>query len=271
MSHRLRILSLLLILLTGLSACSKVLITGRRQMKLLPKTTLNGMAYTQYKEFLSTHTLSNNVSDRDMVTRVGQRIQKAAEAYYKATGKSKLLEGYNWEFNLVQENTVNAWCMPGGKVVVYSGLLPVTQNEDALAVVMGHEIGHALANHGNERMSQMLAAQTGGLALSVALANKPSETQNIFLGAYGVTSQVAVLLPYSRMHESEADEIGLVLMAIAGYNPDEAIPFWERMDKAGGDRPPAFLSTHPAPKNRAEKLKELLPKARAYANKYGSQ
>jgi predicted Zn-dependent protease len=257
------------LILTGIAiSCSKVPITGRHQMKLLPKSTLNSMALTQYKEFLRTHTLSSNVADREMVTRVGQRIQKATEVYFKAIGKSKLLEGYKWEFNLVQDPVVNAWCMPGGKVVVYTGLLPVTQNEDALAVVMGHEIAHAIANHGNERMSQMLAAQTGGLALSVALSNKPAETQNIFLGAYGVTSQVAILLPYSRIHETEADEIGLVLMAIAGYNPEEAIPFWGRMDKSGGDRPPEFLSTHPAPKNRADNLKLWIPKAKAYANKY---
>jgi predicted Zn-dependent protease len=170
----------------------------------------------------------------------------------------------------VEENTVNAWCMPGGKVVVYTGLLPVALNDDGLAVVMGHEIAHAIANHGNERMSQGLAAQAGGVALSVALSNKSPETQNLFLKAYGVGANVGAMLPFSRLHESEADEMGLILMAMAGYNPDEAIKFWERMDKATqGQAPPEFLSTHPAHSTRIQNLKKAIPKARAYATKYG--
>ena len=267
MIKRLSIILFLLALL--LPSCTKVPVTNRRQMKLLPGSTLNSMALTEYRNFLSSHTLSSNASQKEMVTRVGTNVKKAAEKLFNATGKSKLLAGYSWEFNLVEENTVNAWCMPGGKVVVYSGLLPVTQNEDALAVVMGHEIAHALANHGNERMSQGLLTEMGGIALSVALSSRPEQTRDLFLSAYGVSAALGVLLPYSRLHESEADEIGLILMAIAGYNPEEAVPFWQRMEKSGGARPPEFLSTHPNPQNRAEKLKELIPKAKEFARKYG--
>lgn len=268
-----RLISFLLIAaISALTGCSKVPITNRRQMKLLPKTTLNSMAVTEYRTFLISHPPVMSGPDRDMVVRVGTRIQKAVESFLKQTKREKLLTGYKWEFNLVNEATVNAWCMPGGKVVVYSGLLPVTTNEDGLAVVMGHEIAHAIANHGNERMSQGLLVQTGGMALSVALSQKPEATRNIFLGAYGVGAQVGALLPYSRLHESEADEMGLIFAAMAGYDPEEAPRFWERMEKAsGGGAPPELLSTHPSNATRIAKLKEVVPRAKAYAVKYGTQ
>ncbi len=261
----------LLVLAAIAAACAKVPITGRRQMKMLPKSTLNSMALTEYRSFLAQNPPVTGGADKDMVLRVGQRIQKATENYFAAIGKSKYLEGYKWEFNLVNENTVNAWCMPGGKVVVYSGLLPVTANEDGLAIVMGHEIAHAIANHGNERMSQGLMVQTGGLALSVALSQKPNETRDLFLGAYGVGAQVGALLPFSRLHESEADEMGLCLAAMAGYNPEEAPRFWVRMAaQSGGGAPPEFLSTHPSHETRTEKLKAAIPKAKAFAKQYGT-
>jgi predicted Zn-dependent protease len=213
--------------------------------------------------------MSADQANTAMVKEVGANIQHAAEAYYKAKGLSKQLNGYNWEFNLVEDPTVNAWAMPGGKTVVYTGLLPIAKNTDGLAVVMGHEVAHALAQHGNERMSQGLLVQLGGVALTVALAEKPAETQNMFLAAYGLGSQVGLMLPFSRKHESEADEIGLYLMAMAGYNPEEAAPFWDRMNAGGGERPPEFLSTHPSPERRAERLKELVPAAKEYKAKYG--
>ena len=186
-------------------------------------------------------------------------------------GLSKKIKGYKWEFNLIEDNIANAWCMPGGKVVVYTGLLPVTQNEDALATVMGHEIAHAIANHGNERMTQGIATELGGMGLSVALANKPQETQNLFMTAYGVGSTLGMLLPYSRLHETEADEIGLILMAIAGYNPESAVAIWERMSSgSGGKQAPAeIMSTHPANETRIANLRNLIPTAKAEAAKYG--
>ncbi|MGB5028155.1 MAG: M48 family metallopeptidase, partial [Chitinophagaceae bacterium] len=177
---------------------------------------------------------------------------------------------FKWETNLVDDKTVNAWCMPGGKIVVYTGILPITQNEAALAAVMGHEVSHALLQHGNQRMSQGLLQQLGGVALSVAVANKPQETQNLFLGAYGAGSQLGILLPFSRKHELEADRYGLIFTAMAGYNPQEAIGLWERMEKASnGQKPPEFLSTHPSEGHRIEQLKKYMPEALQYYKPLG--
>jgi predicted Zn-dependent protease len=194
-------------------------------------------------------------------------MEKAVEIFMNEKGLSSRLDGYQWEFHMVNENTVNAWCMPGGKVVVYSGLLPVTQTEGALACVMGHEIAHAVARHGNERMSQGLLVQAGGVALSVALSQKPQMTQNLFLQSYGITSQLG-MLKYSRTHESEADKMGLVFMAIAGYDPSEAVAFWERMEKtSAGNKPPEILSTHPSDATRIGDIKAFLPEAMKYYKK----
>ncbi len=177
------------------------------------------------------------------------------------------IDGFQWEFNLVDDDVPNAWCMPGGKVVVYTGLLPLTQNETGLAVVMGHEIAHAVARHGNERMSQELALQLGGVALSVAIEKKPEETKQLFYSAYGIGSELGIVLPYSRLHETEADKLGLIFMAMAGYNPEEAIPFWTRMSQSGGQKPPEILSTHPADETRIRNLKEFMPEAMKYYRK----
>lgn len=265
-----RILLMLVVSMMALTACSQVPITGRRQVKLLPNSTLNTMALTEYQKFISSHALSKDAAKVEMVRRVGGKIQAAVTNYFRVKKQPKYIQGYAWEFNLVEDNVVNAFCMPGGKVVVYTGLLPVAANDDGLAVVMGHEIAHAIAQHGNERMSQALAAQAGGMALSAAISNRPAQTQAIFMQAYGVGTQVGALLPFSRLHESEADELGLIFMAMAGYNPDEAIAFWQRMDKAsGGNQPPEFLSTHPSHSTRIEKLKASIPKARSFATKYG--
>ncbi len=253
-----------------LGACAKVPISGRRQMKMLPASTLNQMANQEYNKFLASHTLCTQADKVEQVKRVGERIQQATVNYFRQKKQAKYLTGYKWVFNVVEEATVNAFCMPGGKVVVYTGLLPVTLNDDGLAVVMGHEIAHAIANHGNERMSQGLAAQAGGMALSVAVSGQSAQTQDLFMQAYGVGANVGAMLPFSRLHESEADEIGLILMAMAGYNPDEAVAFWQRMDKASnGQTPPAFLSTHPAHSTRIERLKKVVPTAKLYAQRYG--
>lgn len=260
---------LILLAITMLAGCSKTAFTGRKQLNLIPNSELNQMSFAEYKSFISQNKTLSSGADVDLVRRVGNDIKAAVDVYYKAKGKQADLKGYAWEFNVVDDpKTVNAFCMPGGKVVVYTGILQVTQNENALAVVMGHEIAHALANHGNERMSQGLVAQLGLSTLQVALSQKPSQTRDLLLAAAGAGAQVGILLPFSRKHESEADEIGLYLMAMAGYDPYAAAPFWDRMNKMGGSRPPEFLSTHPDPEKRSERLKQLVPKARGYAMKY---
>lgn len=204
-----------------------------------------GMSFQQYDEFLKANKLSNNQQQTAMVKSVGQKIRGAVERYMADNKMSHRLDGYNWEFNLVESPEANAWCMPGGKVVVYTGILPITKNEGGLAVVMGHEIAHAIAKHGDERMSQGLLTELGGTALSVALEQKPEKTKQLWMTAFGIGAQVGVLLPYSRLHESEADHLGLIFMAMAGYDPNIAVNFWERMAKQGGAKPPEFLSTHP--------------------------
>jgi Zn-dependent protease with chaperone function len=256
-------------LLFALMSCSKTAFTGRKQLNLIPTQTINQLSFTEYKTFLQQNKTVTSGKDVDLVRRVGNDLRAAVDVYYKAKNMQKDLKDFAWEFNVVDDaNTVNAFCMPGGKVVVYTGILKVTQNEDALACVMGHEIAHALANHGNERMSQGMVAQLGLSSLDLALSQQPAATRQVLMNAAGAGAQVGVLLPFSRKHESEADEIGLYLMAMAGYNPNEAVPFWERMNKLGGSRPPAFLSTHPDPAKRSQTLKSLIPKAQAYARRY---
>lgn len=263
--------ALILLLLVPMAfACKKTVFTGRKSLNLIPVQTLNQMSLSEYRSYLTKNQPIGGGKDLELVRRVGNDLRAAVEVYYKSKGLEKQLHNFLWEFNVVDDpKTVNAFCMPGGKVVVYTGILKVTQNEDALAVVMGHEIAHALANHGNERMSQGLVAQLGISSLDLALSQKPAETRNLLMTAVGAGAQVGVLLPFSRKHESEADEIGLYLMAMAGYNPSEAAPFWNRMSQlGGGSRPPEFMSTHPDPAKRSQKLNELIPKARAYAQKY---
>ena len=262
-----RLFTSLLIAASLTVACSKNAVTGRSQLKLLPESELQSMATTQYNDFLSKNKIVSTSSNRDaeMVRRVGQRITKAVVDYYASIGKSSELAGYKWEYNLVDDKTVNAWCMPGGKIVVYTGLLPITQNEAALAIVMGHEVSHAIFQHGNERMSQQLGAQVVGAGLQVALMNKPAETQNAFMLAYGVGATAGLLLPYSRKHELEADRYGMRWAAMAGYNPQEAIPLWERMEKASqGQSPPEFLSTHPSEGRRIDQLQKYMPEVLQY-------
>ena len=253
-------------------SCSQNALTGKSQLTLLPESELQTMATQQYQQFLSTNKVVSTSNNRDleMVRRVGQRITRAVETYYSQKGLSDKLQGFKWEYNLVDDKAVNAWCMPGGKIVVYTGILPVTQNEAALAAVMGHEVSHALLQHGNQRMSQGILQQLGGVALSVAVANKPSETQNLFLGAYGAGSQLGILLPFSRKNELEADQYGLIWTAMAGYNPQEAIGLWERMEQlSNGQKPPEFLSTHPSEGRRIAQLQKFMPEALKYYKPVG--
>lgn len=251
-----------------LYACSTVPVTGRKQLDLIPADTMLSMSFQQYDEFLKNHKLSTNQKQTRMVKRVGRRIQKAVEQYMAEKNLSHRLKDYQWEFNLVESPEVNAWCMPGGKVVVYEGILPITRDEAGLAVVTGHEIAHAIARHGQERMSQGLLVQTGGMALSAALADKPRTTRTLWMAAFGLGASVGVILPYSRLHENEADHLGLIFMAMAGYNPRTAVGFWERMARQKkGAAPPEFLSTHPADETRIRNIKAQIPTAMTYYRK----
>lgn len=245
-------------------ACSTVPVTKRSQMNLLSTSRMSSMAVDQYSTFLNENKVLKGTKEVKQVKTVGQKIAQATEGYLKNNGYKDRLDEFDWEFNVVDNEAVNAWCMPGGKVVFYTGILEVCQDKEGIAVVMGHEIAHAVARHGNERMSQGLAAQLGGMALSTALSTEPAATRDLFLRAYGLGAQVGMMLPFSRMHESEADQIGLIFMAKAGYNPGEAVAFWQRMEKQSGESPPEFLSTHPSHKTRIKDLKEHMDKAMGY-------
>jgi predicted Zn-dependent protease len=248
-----------------LFSCATVPITERRAIHLVSDQEMTALSFQEYAKVLQQSKPSHNATEVEKVRNVGARIARATEDLLKERGMEEDLHNYQWEFNLIDDaKTINAWCMPGGKVAVYTGILPVTRDETGLAVVMGHEIAHAVAKHGNERMSQGLLAQVGEVALSVALSTQPEAASNLFLSVYGMGTQVGVLLPYSRVQESEADKIGLALMARAGYDPREAVPFWKRMNEKGGSRPPEFLSTHPAPETRIREIEAFLPEAMKY-------
>ncbi len=254
------LLAIVTFIMTG---CFMNLVTGRKQLSLVSENELQQMALTQYNSFLSENKVLDPAKNNDaaMVSRVGNRIANAITVYYTNMGKPSVIEGYNWEFNTIESPDQNAWCMPGGKVVVYSGLLALTQSEAGLAIVIGHEIAHAIAKHGSERMSQAMVQQLGGVALQVALAHEPEKTQSIFLMSYRIGSQLGAILPWSRQQETEADKYGLIFSALAGYDPREAIPFWQRMSQAGGGSPPEFLSTHPSDTNRLKRIKAFMPEA----------
>jgi predicted Zn-dependent protease len=257
---------LLIFLSLSYSGCKTNSITGRSQLDLVSESEVQAMALTQYRDFLSKNpVVSASDQNEEMVKRVGSRIANAITKYYTEHGAGGELAGYTWEFNLVQSKEVNAWCMPGGKVVVYTGLLPVTQNETALAIVLGHEITHAVAGHGRERMSQQMVAQGIQVVGNVALGSDP-KTVSIFNQVYGPAAQIGVLLPYSRKQETEADHYGLIFAAMAGYNPQEAISFWTRMASLGGEKPPEFLSDHPADQQRIDDIKKAMPEAMKYYN-----
>lgn len=245
--------------------CATVPVTGRKQLSLVSSAEINQMSATQYQEVIRKGPLSTNKEQTEMVRRVGGRIQKAVEKYMADKGASDQLTGFNWEFNLIEDaKTVNAWCMPGGKVAFYSAIMPICKDEAGVAVVMGHEVAHAIANHGRERMSQGLLAEFGLSTVSAAMGQNPTATQQIFMQAMGVGTNVG-MLKFSRNHESEADHMGLIFMAMAGYDPASAPKFWERMATlSGGQQPPEFLSTHPSHDTRIKDLEGWIPEAMQY-------
>jgi predicted Zn-dependent protease len=251
-----------------LQACQTVPITGRKQINLLPEATIVEMGFANFEAFMKENPLSTNQSAANLVASTGLKISRAVNQFLKDVGQEDQLVNFKWEFKLVADKTPNAWCMPGGKVVVYEGLLPITQDEAGLAVVIGHEVAHAVARHGNERMSQGMVTELGGIALALAMETRPQQTRDIFMAAYGVGAQVGILLPYSRLHEREADRLGLIFIAMAGYDPNGAVAFWERMSKLNtGQQMPEWLSTHPLDATRIAEMKKNLPEAIKYYQK----
>ena len=251
-------------------SCATNPFTGKKSLNFVSNSELFPSSFQQYGTFLKENKVIVGTTDSKRVENVGMKIKAAAERWLKANGQAQYLNGYQWEYKLIENKEINAWCMPGGKIVVYSGILPVTKDDAGLATVMGHEVSHALANHGAQRMSATQLQQIGAVGVAVATGNKSTEQQQMWQQYYGIGSEVGVMLPFSRNHESEADKIGLTLMAIAGYNPELAIAFWERMSaSSSGNKPPEFLSTHPADATRIANLKRLIPEAKAEALKFG--
>lgn len=250
-------------------ACTTNPITGRKSLQLANDQEISAMALQQYRQTLSAAKVIKGTTQAKSVTNVGLRIKNAANNYYRGIGREADLANYQWEFNLIDDKQINAWCMPGGKVAVYTGIMPITKNDTGLAVVLGHEISHAIAGHGNERISQAMVAQYGGAILGGAISN--NQIAAIFQQAYPLGAQVA-LLKYGRSQELEADEMGLYLMAMAGYDPRESQPFWQRMEAAStGNRPPEFLSTHPNPDTRRADLERNMAKALEYYRAAGGK
>jgi predicted Zn-dependent protease len=260
---------LVLYILLFVGSCATNPFTGKKTIALVPDSEIFPSAFQQYGQFLAENKVISGTKDAQRVENVANKIKIAAERWLTANGKGSYLTNYKWEYKLVESKELNAWCMPGGKIVVYTGILPVCKDDAGLAAVLGHEVSHALANHGQQRMSAGLLQQLGGVGVAVATGNKSPETQQMIMQAYGVGSQVGVMLPFSRDHESEADMIGLTLMAIAGYNPESAVTLWERMSALGGQAPPEILSTHPSNQTRIDNLRTLLPSAKAEAAKFG--
>jgi predicted Zn-dependent protease len=251
-------------------SCATNPITGKKSFNIVSNSELFPSSFQQYGTFLKENKVITGTADAKRVETVGMRIKAAAEKYLTYLGQNQYLNDYRWEYKLIDNKEVNAWCMPGGKIVVYSGILPITQNDAGLATVMGHEVSHALANHGAQRMSAGQLQQLGAVGVAVATGSQSAERQQMWQQYYGLGSQVGVMLPFSRSHESEADKIGLTLMAIAGYNPDDSIVFWQRMAaQSNGQSPPEFLSTHPSDATRIANLKALIPEAKATAAKVG--
>jgi predicted Zn-dependent protease len=251
-------------------SCAKNPFTGKNTLALVPNSEILPSAFAQYGQFLKENKVIAGTSDAKKVENVGIKIKNAAEKWLNANGYKGYLKDYQWEYKLVESKEVNAWCMPGGKIVVYSGILPITKDDDGLATVMGHEVAHALANHGQQRMSAGMLQQLGAIGVAAATGSKSAETQQIAMTAYGATTQYGGMLPFSRSHESEADKIGLTLMAIAGYNPEQSVVFWSRMATAsGGNKTPEFMSTHPSDETRIANLRRLVPEAKAEALKFG--
>lgn len=251
-------------------ACATNPFTGKKTWALVPNSQIFPAAFAQYNQVLQESQIETGTTDAQMITRVGQKIAKAAERWLNANGKSGYLKDYAWEYKLIKNDQLNAWAMPGGKIAFYTGILPVAQTETGVAAIMGHEVVHAIANHGQQRMSAGQIQQIAGVAGAVAVSGKSQATQQIFAQAFGLGSQLGVMLPFSRSHETEADKIGITLMAIAGYNPDEAANLWRRMKaNSGGQAPAEFMSTHPSNDTRIANLTKWAPQAKAEARKFG--
>lgn len=246
-----------------IAGCGSVPITGRKQLSLVSNQEVLSLSLQQYGEFINSAPKSTNQSNTAMVQRVGRNIASAVETYLKNNGYADQVKDYSWEFNLVKSNEVNAFCMPGGKIVVYEGILPYTQNETGLAVVLGHEVAHAVAKHANERMSNQIATQYGTAAVGAALSGSSPGVQQAAAVAIGLGSQYGILLPYSRKQELEADKLGLIFMAMAGYDPGNAAAFWQRMSQQGSSTP-EFMSTHPSDNTRIKQIEKDLPEALKY-------
>ncbi|MDR0402259.1 MAG: M48 family metallopeptidase [Treponema sp.] len=251
-------------------ACATNPYTGKSTLALVDNDTLLASSFSQYQSFLDESDLITGTPEAALVERVGNRIRLAAEKWAAAEGQSAYLEQYRWEYRLVESDEVNAWCMPGGKIVVYTGILPVTEDEDGLAVVLGHEVAHALLNHGQQRSSAGMLQQIGAAGIDIFASEKSRETQDLAMTVYGAGSNLFGILPFSRSHENEADHIGLILMAIAGYNPEISVPFWQRMSALGGGGTPEFLSTHPSGETRTANLAKWIPEAKEKAALLGT-
>lgn len=258
-----KITGLLMAMLLMLSACGSVPLTGRKQVLLVSDQEVLSSSLTQYSDYMKSATKSSDKNESAMVTRVGKKIAAATEAYLKANGMESEIKNFQWEFNLVKDNQINAFCMPGGKIVVYEGLMSLVSSDDELAVVVGHEVAHAVAKHSNERMSQQLMAQYGAAILGQAVSNKSAAVQTVANTVYGVGAQYGVMLPFSRKHESEADYMGLVFMTMAGYNPDVAVNFWQKMSAGKSGSTPEFMSTHPSDATRIAEIQRALSEIKA--------
>ncbi|HRN97985.1 MAG TPA: M48 family metallopeptidase [Flavobacterium sp.] len=257
-------------IMLGVACTTKNPFTGQNNLNFVSNDQLFPSAFAQYRQFLSENKVVTGTADAKRVESVGIKIKNAAEKYLASIGQTDYLKGYAWEYKLVDDKAINAWCMPGGKIVVYTGILPVTEDDAGLTTVMGHEVAHALANHGAQRMSAAQLQQLGAAGVAVATGGQSESTQQIAMQAYGAGSNVLGMLPFSRKHENEADMIGIKLMAIAGYNPDNALLFWQRMSAAsGGGAPPEILSTHPSDGTRIANIRKLIPQAKAEAKKFG--
>ena len=262
MMNALRFIALPVLTAGLFSGCATVPYTGRTQLALMPDREVREMSRSSYREVLDSSKVLTSTPEAEMVERVGRRIAVAAEEFLRDEGMAARAGDFEWEFTLIDDDdTVNAWAMPGGKIAFYTGILPLTRDEDGLAVVMGHEVAHALANHGRERLSQLLLFQLGYTGLDLALRKEPDTTRDLWLMAFGLGAQVGLLLPYSRTQEYEADRIGLILTARAGYDPRAAVPFWERMMEMGDLGFLEFISTHPSSRKRIREIREMMPEA----------
>ncbi len=245
-----------------LAGCTTAPITGRRQLKIVSDATMVAQSAASYSEVIAEGPLSTNQRQTEQIRRVGLRISAAVERYFAEQNQSQVLDGFSWEFNLIDKNEPNAWCMPGGKVAFYTGILPYTLNDTGIAVVMGHEIAHAVVGHGTERISAQLLQQ--GVGYGVSVLSRDAQCHDVIMQVYGIGSQVGGILPYSRLHESEADRLGLIFMAMAGYDPHAAVGFWQRMSEAGSGKPLELLSTHPSDERRIRQIQQYLPEAMQY-------